>query len=136
MKTVLTKLTENFNINNSKLNLLNLILRQVDVFIFIVENTNFVPKLISILISSFLASFIKDKFLMSRKNVVSKSLISFWLWFYFAFKITSFLFSLYFSGVYYQYEIYIFILDFFVALTQKTFFSNFLLLIKFEDYCI
>ena len=80
MKTVLTKLTENFNINNSKLNLLNLILRQVDVFIFIVENTNFVPKLISILISSFLASFIKDKFLMSRKNVVSKSLISFWLW--------------------------------------------------------
>lgn len=77
MKTVLTKLTENFNINNSKLNLLNLILRQVDVFIFIVENTNFVPKLISILISSFLASFIKDKFLMSRKNVVSKSLISF-----------------------------------------------------------
>jgi hypothetical protein len=136
MKTVLTKLTENFNINNSKLNLLNLILRQVDVFIFIVENTNFVPKLISILISSFLASFIKDKFLMSRKNVVSKSLISFWLWFYFAFKITSFLFSLYFSGVYYQYEIYIFILDFFVALTQKTFFSNFLLLTKFEDYCI
>lgn len=132
MKTVLTKLTENFNINNSKLNLLNLILRQVDVFIFIVENTNFVPKLIS----SFLASFIKDKFLMSRKNVVSKSLISFWLWFYFAFKITSFLFSLYFSGVYYQYEIYIFILDFFVALTQKTFFSNFLLLTKFEDYCI
>lgn len=110
MKTVLTKLTENFNINN--------------------------PKLISILISSFLASFIKDKFLMSRKNVVSKSLISFWLWFYFAFKITSFLFSLYFSGVYYQYEIYIFILDFFVALTQKTFFSNFLLLTKFEDYCI
>lgn len=136
MKTVLTKLTENFNINNSKLNLLNLILRQVDVFIFIVENTNFVPKLISILISSFLASFIKDKFLMSRKNVVSKSLISFWLWFYFAFKITSFLFSLYFSGVYYQYEIYIFILDFFVALTQKIFFSNFLLLTKFEDYCI